>query len=300
LTKKRILLIGGAGTLGSDILDANLAEFELFVLDDFSESALTESEVKQKCNYRNESVANEIAVSQVFQDFQPDVVVYLATTLSSNQVRAYESNLLGMSNTIKAAEKNKLPIIIYVQSFLTRNSEQLIDKNSPVEARDPYSTWKLASEYLLDTYLGPKTTLILASVLSQRLSVGAVPAFAKRIENQKQIRVTETYRDYIDSQTFISGLIEIIDCGLNGVQVLGSGQPIRTLDILAYTAEVLGLTLENINYVVVAPRKSDPERIALANDFSDKLIENTSDVQVSIGRIVANHIRSKKEVRLHH
>ena len=300
MPKRRILLLGGAGTLGSDILDADFTEYELFIVDDFSESALTEDEVQQKHNYRNMSVADQLGMMKVFQEFKPDFVVYLATTLSSNQRRSYESNVLGMLNTINAAEQTNFPTIIYIQSFLTRRSDLAIDLNSPTEARDSYSTWKLAAEYLLNSYKGKKNTLILASVLSPRLSVGAVPAFVRRIQNGEDIKVTDTYRDYIDSETFISGLKALIENVESEVKILGSGISVSTLDILKFTASSLGLTFDKIKYEKVEPKTSDPQRISLNSDWLNHLQVRSSNIQNSVYEIVMRLIRSQIQARLHH
>jgi nucleoside-diphosphate-sugar epimerase len=302
LSKRRILLLGGAGTLGSDILDADFREYELFVVDDFSESALTEEELKHKCNFRKMSVANELEMINVFQGFKPDVVIYLATTLSSDQKRAYESNVLGMFNTIICAQKTKLPKIVYIQSFLTRNSAIEIDVNSPVEAKDSYSTWKLAAEFLLNSYTGKKVTLVLASVLSPRLSIGAVPAFVKRIQGNEKIMVTNTSRDYINPETFISALKAI----LNNIEdedeviVLGSSQPVSTLDILKHTSSACGITLEDVDYEIVVPKSSDPASISLSSDWLNQIQGNSTSIESSIKSIVTNLIHDRKEIRLHH
>lgn len=302
MSKQRILLLGGAGTLGSDILDADLSEHELFVVDNFSESTLTEVEVMQKCNFRNISVADKLAMTEVFEDFKPDVVIYLATTLSDNQMRAYESNVLGMINAIGCSQKLNFPKIIYVQSFLTRSSDTEINTKTPFEARDSYSTWKLAAELLLKSYTGKKTTLILASVLSPRLSVGAVPAFVKRIQGNEKIKVTNTSRDYIHSETFISALKAILNNikDEDEVIVLGSAQPVSTLDILKHTALAFGMTLEDVNYEIVEPKPSDPARISLSSDWLNEIRVNSSSIENSIKSIVTNLIHNRKEIRLHH
>lgn len=299
--KTRILLIGGAGTLGSDLLDANLNDYELLVVDNFSESALTEEEVRNKVQCLNASVADELAILRAFEEFKPDVVIYLATTLANDQRRAYESNLLGMVNSIKAAEQTTQPMFIYIQSFLTRKSDETITSKSPIEAKDSYSAWKLAAEFLLNSYPGKKTTLILASVLSPRLSIGAIPAFVRRIQAREQIQVTDTFRDYIDSRTFIYGLKEIINCHSNQeVMVLGSNNSRSTLEILEKTAAALNLTLHEINYKLIEPKLSDPRKITLENSQFQGITTHQFDIELCIQKIVGNFLNSHQQLRSHH
>ena len=71
----RVLLVGGAGTLGSDILASNLPNFTFFVVDDFKESTLTEIEVSKYCEYKNANVADYVAVKEVFFKFKPNVII---------------------------------------------------------------------------------------------------------------------------------------------------------------------------------------------------------------------------------
>lgn len=299
--KRKILLIGGAGTLGSDLLEANLNEYELLVVDNFSESALTEDEVRHKAQCLNASVADELAILRAFEEFKPDVVIYLATTLSNDQRRAYESNLFGMVNSIKAAEQTTQPMFIYIQSFLTRKSDETITSKSPIEAKDSYSAWKLAAEFLLQSYSGKKTTLILASVLSPRLSIGAIPAFVRRIQAKERIQVTNTFRDYIDPKTFIHGMKQIINSKSDQeVIVLGSNNSRSTLEILEKTANALHLTLHQIDYKMIEPKLSDPKKITLENSQFQGLTTNQSEIELCIQKIVKNFLNSNQHLRSHH
>ena len=140
----RVLLVGGAGTLGSDILASNLPNFTFFVVDYFKESTLTEVEVAKYCDYKNANAADYVSVQEVFSKFNPNVVIYLATTVSNDQNRALESNVLGLKNVITESTINNFPHLIYIQSFLTRETNQPITEKTPKGAHDSYSIWKLA------------------------------------------------------------------------------------------------------------------------------------------------------------
>jgi nucleoside-diphosphate-sugar epimerase len=234
LEKYRVLLVGGAGTLGSDILASNLPNFTFFVIDDFKESTLTEIEVSKYCEYKNANAADRVAVQEVFLKFKPNVVIYLATTVSNDQNRALESNVLGLKNVITESTTNNFPHVIYIQSFLTRETNQPITEKSSKVAHDSYSTWKLAGELLLSSYQGKNTTIILSSVISPLISVGAIPAFVKKILVNDPITITKTSRDYLDPQSFIDAL-EIVmtdDLDISEI-VVGSGIEITTEEILS-------------------------------------------------------------------
>ena len=300
----RVLLVGGAGTLGSDILASNLPNFTFFVVDDFKESTLTEDEVAKYCDYKNANAADFMAVQKVFLKFKPNVVIYLATTVSNDQNRALESNVLGLKNVIAESTINNSPQVIYIQSFLTRETNQPITEKTPKAAHDSYSTWKLAGELLLSSYQGKKTTIILSSVISPLISVGAIPAFAKKILANDPITITKTSRDYLDPQSFIDAL-EIVMTGELDISeiVIGSGIAITTEQILSQVSLRLGTGLDKLNFAVTDPKPSDPKRVTLDSSLFQELTDWKPGLALEkqINKTIDN-LKLKKEfsVRLHH
>ena len=304
MNNNRVLLVGGAGTLGSDILASNLSNFTFFVIDDFKESTLTEIEVAKYCDYKNANAADYVSVQEVFLKFKPNVVIYLATTVSNDQNRALESNVLGFNNVVTEATTNNFPHIIYIQSFLTRETTQPINEKTPTVTRDSYSTWKLAGEFLLSSYHGKKTTIILSSVISPLISVGAIPAFAKKILANEPITITKTSRDYLDPQSFIDALQIVMKDNLDISEiVIGSGIEITTEEILSQVCLGLGISSDKLKFTVIDPRPSDPKRITLDSSLFQELTgwRPGLALEKQISKIIDN-LKLKKEfsVRLHH
>ncbi len=304
MEKYRVLLVGGAGTLGSDILASNLPNFTFFVIDDFKESTLTEIEVSKYCEYKNANAADRVAVQEVFLKFKPNVVIYLATTVSNDQNRALESNVLGLKNVITESTTNNFPHVIYIQSFLTRETNQPITEKSSKVAHDSYSTWKLAGELLLSSYQGKNTTIILSSVISPLISVGAIPAFVKKILVNDPITITKTSRDYLDPQSFIDAL-EIVmtdDLDISEI-VVGSGIEITTEEILSQISLVFGIGIDKLKFTVVDPKPSDPISVTLDSSLFQELTDWKPGLALDklINKIIDN-LKLKKEfsVRLHH
>lgn len=300
----RVLLVGGAGTLGSDILAASLPNFTFFVVDDFKEATLTELEVARYCDHKNANAADYVSVQEVFLRFKPNVVIYLATTVSNDQNRALESNVLGLKNVITAATANDFPHIIYIQSFLTRETNQPITEKTPKAAHDSYSTWKLAGEFLLTSYQGKKTTIILSSVISPLISVGAIPVFAKKILSNDLITITETSRDYLDPQSFIDALKIVMIDELNISEiVIGSGLEITTEEILSQVSLGLDISSDKLKFTVTDPKPSDPKRVILDSSLFQELTDWKPSLvlEKQINKIVDNlKFNKESSVRLHH
>ena len=304
MNKYRVLLFGGAGTLGSDILAADLPNFTFFVIDDFKESTLTEIEVSKYCEYKNANVADYVAVQEVFLKFEPNVIIYLATTVSKDENRALESNVLGLKNVITEATNNNFPHVIYIQSFLTRETTQPINEKTLKVTHDSYSTWKLAGEFLLSSYHGKKTTIILSSVISPLISVGAIPAFVKKILANDPITITKTSRDYLNPQSFIDALeIIIVDKLEISEIVIGSGIEITTEEILRQVSLGLGIDSDQLKFALMDPKPGDPNRITLDSYLFQELTDWKPGLALEkqISKIIDN-LKLKKEfsVRLHH
>ena len=298
---KRVLLLGGAGTLGSDILSANLKKYDFFVVDNFADSTLNEGELGEFCQYKNADVADLVAIEDIFENFKPEVVLYLATTLSNNQQLALNSNVLGMKNAISASERFGLPKIIYIQSFLTRNCDDVITTNTPVEAKNSYATWKLATEYLLQEYAGPKITLILSSVLSPRLTIGAIPAFARRILKDEPIKVTDTYRDYLNPKSFILGLTNLMESSESlETLVLGSGNSISTHELLKLTAKNLDKVMNQIDFELIDAKNSDPKKVTLDPEWRQSFMSSEEVIEECVSKIIRRLQQSEGKVRSHH
>jgi len=304
LDKYRVLLVGGAGTLGSDILSSNLPNFTFFVIDDFKESTLTEIEVSKYCEYKNANAADRMAVQEVFFEFKPNVVIYLATTVSNDQNRALESNVLGVNNVVTEATTNNFPHVIYIQSFLTRETTQPINEKTPKVTHDSYSTWKLAGEFLLSSYHGKKTTIILSSVISPLISVGAIPAFVKKILANDPITITKTSRDYLDPQSFIDALeIIIVDKLEISEIVIGSGIEITTEEILRQVSLGLNINSDKPEFELIDPKPSDPKRIILDSKLFQELTgwKPSLTIDKQINKIIESlKLKKEVEVRLHH
>ena len=300
----RVLLVGGAGALGSDILASNLTNFTFFVVDDFKESTLTEVEVAKYCDYKNANAADYVAVQEVFLKFKPNVIIYLATTVSKDENRALESNVLGLKNVIIESTTNNFPHVIYIQTFLTRETNQPITEKSSKVAHDSYSTWKLAGEILLSSYQGKKTTIILSSVISPLISVGAIPAFAKKILANDPITITKTSRDYLDPQSFIGALEIVMTDELNISEiVIGSGMEITTEEILSQVSLGLGISSNKLKFALTDPKPSDPKRVILDSSLFQELTDWKPSLvlEKQISKVVDN-LKLNKEfsVRLHH
>jgi nucleoside-diphosphate-sugar epimerase len=298
----RICLVGGLGTLGSDIVDAYHAKHQLLIIDDEVESCMAINELPAGVLAISANAANRDTIFNALIEFKPELVVYLATTVSSDHFRAFES-VQGLANVCEIGiNTNKFPIL-YIQSFLTRDVDLPVNETSTICARDSYGIWKMAGEYLLQNYPGKKTTVVLSSVVSPRINVGAIPAFTRRIMAGEDLTVTDTFRDYLSPSDFISFLDLAIASEIWPREcVVGSSKAISTREIAESVAEALSVPLSSFSITVTAPKVTDPKFVVFDIRETEKVFgwKPVADIKNSIANCVNSIQPTTKDVRQHH
>lgn len=298
----RICLVGGLGTLGADILDAYHSKHQLLIVDDGLESCLSRSEVPSEIQVIDANAAHKESYVREVNSFSPELVIYLATTVSSDQIRGFES-VQGLANFCQIGSSTSNFPIIYIQSFLTRDVSEPVSAQSPISARESYGVWKMASEYLLQSYPGRKTSVILSSVVSPRISVGAIPAFTKRILAGENISVTDTHRDYLSPKDFISFLDAALELDTWPNEcVVGSSKTISTKELAQLVAAALDVRLDSFEISVNPPKITDPKYVVFDIEETEKLFNWTpkEDLFQAIANCVNSIKSSRQEVRQHH
>lgn len=298
----RICIIGGLGTLGGDIIDAYQELHEILVIDDGKESSLEEEVLPKNVKCLISNIARADLIQNALIEFDPDFVLFLATTVSRDQKRGLES-VIGMQNVIGIANQSSKFPILYIQSFLTRDPVEPISTSSGISIKDSYSVWKYASELLLSEYTGKKMTVILSSVVSPRITIGAIPAFTKKILANEKLSITNTYRDYLTPSDFITFLDSVIKKEKWPlVCTVGSSKSVSTIEIAKAVAKALGREFDDIDYDLVSPKSTDPDKIV----FDTTLAENYFDwsprghIEIAIGDCVTQIVSSNKSLRQHH
>lgn len=298
----RICLVGGLGTLGADIIDAYQDRHELFIVDDCLESCLSIDDLPAKITTVTANAAHKENYRDALIQFNPELVIYLATTVSSDQVRGFES-VQGLANICEIGAKTSNFSILYVQSFLTRDVSEPVNPKSPISPHESYGIWKMAGEYLLSSYPGKKTSVILSSVVSPRISVGAIPAFTKRILAGEDLTVTDTYRDYLPPNDFIRFLDAAImlDSWPNEC-VVGSAKAISTREVAEFVAGALDISLDSFKISVNPPKNTDPRFVIFDIAETEKIFgwKPEGDISKAIVACVNTIKCSNQQLRQHH
>ncbi len=155
-----ILVTGGAGFIGSNLVDCLLAKgYAVRVLDDLSMGKRSNLPLD---NPRLEllvgSVADAALVSRAMAGCQ--AVVHLAAVASvqasvDDPVATHQSNFVGTLNVCEAMREHGLKRVLFASSaavYGNNGDGQAVDEDTPKAPLTPYAVDKLASEYYLEFY----------------------------------------------------------------------------------------------------------------------------------------------------
>lgn len=155
-----VLITGGAGFIGSNLVDSLLARgYAVRVLDDLSMGKRSNLPLDNpRLQLLVGSVADAALVSQAVAGCQ--AVVHLAAVASvqasvDDPVATHQSNFVGTLNVCEAMREHGVKRVLFASSaavYGNNGDGQAIDENTPTAPLTPYAVDKLASEQYLDFY----------------------------------------------------------------------------------------------------------------------------------------------------
>ncbi|UXY53696.1 NAD-dependent epimerase/dehydratase family protein [Pseudomonas tohonis] len=155
-----ILVTGGAGFIGSNLVDALLARgHAVRVLDDLSTGKRSNLPLENpRVEFIEGNVADAALVARAMAGCK--AVAHLAAVASvpasvDDPVSTHQANFVGTLNVCEAMRQHGVKRVTFASSASVygQNGEgQAIDENTPVAPLTPYAVDKLASEQYLDFY----------------------------------------------------------------------------------------------------------------------------------------------------
>lgn len=256
----KILITGGAGFIGSHIVDAYVdLGHDIIVVDNFS----TGNNVRdnKKIAYRNIDINDRFGLYEIFDTYRPDVVSHHAALCRIREAVAgkldyTETNILGTCNVLQAAVKFGVKKFIFASSGGSVYGQDVVgtawkenDRCTPI---DLYGKTKLSSEQVIGLYREtyPTTTFIVfrySNVYGPRQRVdGEACAIAKFVDDGLHNRASIVYGDGRNKRDFVY-ISDVVDANLLALDYehsvclnIGTGISYSILDVLFMINEELG------------------------------------------------------------
>ena len=242
----RLLITGGAGSLGTNIIEHIGSQCEsILVIDNFAtgkKAALLPAENLQVVEL---SITEREKLDILFSDFQPTHVIHSAASYRDPNDWQEDSltNVVGTCNVVRAAEKNNVKRLINFQTALCYGRPQHvpIPITHSIAPFTSYGITKTAGEAFVLNAGVPSTSFRLANVTGPRLAIGPIPTFYKRLKAGEDCSVSTTVRDFLDMSDFLS-LVELAlaDGAPTGVFNVSTGEGHTIEEIFRLVAQHVG------------------------------------------------------------
>lgn len=256
----KVLITGGAGFIGSHLVDRLLARSdEVIVIDNFATGRRDNLKPHAKLKIIEDSICNEKLMIELMQEFNPDLVVHAAASYKdpNNWVEDALTNVTGTAIVCQAMQKAGVKRIIYFQTALCyglKPIEQPITLNHPILPRgSSYAISKTAAEDYVQLSGLDYVTFRLANAYGPRNISGPLPTFFKRLTTNQTCFVMDTRRDFVYIGDMIECIMHAVDGKGKGTYHISSGADFSIKELFDATTTVLNMKLT----VEVKPRQPD-------------------------------------------
>jgi nucleoside-diphosphate-sugar epimerase len=205
----RILITGGAGCLGSNLVERYLPHaHEILVIDNFATGKRAVVPPMPRLAVVEGSIADRALVDRAFAEFRPSHVIHSAAAYKDPDDWREDAatNVLGTINVVAAAKRAGVVRFLNFQTALCygRPDRVPIPADHPLRPFTSYGISKTAGEHYVMMSGLPAISLRLANVTGPRLAIGPIPTFYKRLKSGQKCFCTEAVRDFLDMADFLA------------------------------------------------------------------------------------------------
>jgi len=306
----KILVTGGAGFIGSHVVDAYVtAGHEVAVIDNLTTGR--EENVNPDARLHRVDIRDLAQVQQVFASFQPEVVNHHAAQSEVPKSVADPGfdahvNVVGGLNVLRASADSSVRKVIFSSTGGALYGEPDLvpaDEDHPIRPLSPYGTSKFAFEQYLATFdrtFGLRfTTLRYANVYGARQDFAAeegrvVAIFASRMIENKPVTIDgdgNQSRDMLHVGDIAMANVAALERGDGGTFHISTGIPVTVNDIFRKLAILTEYRLEPR---FGPSRKGDVYRIALDNTRAKMQLGWEPRIQLEEGlRLTVDYFRDQ-------
>lgn len=252
-----VIVTGGAGFIGSHIVDAMLdAGYSAAVIDNLSTGR--RANLNDRARFYEVDIRDAEAVRMVFEKERPTVVSHHAAQADVRRSMVdpagyAESNIIGTINILEAARATGTRKILFASTggaIYGNPSELPASERCPVGPLDPYGVSKLASEFYFTTYLRNfglgYCSLRYANVYGPRQNAdgeaGVIAVFGKGMLAGRPLTIWgdgRQSRDFVYVADVAAANVAAAQVG-SGIYNIGTGLPTDIVTIARMLAQITG------------------------------------------------------------
>lgn len=292
---KKVLITGGAGFIGSHIIDKLLESgYKIVIIDNLSTGSLDNIQKNNNIIFYKSDIYND-DIEYIFKKEQPDFCIHLAAQTSvanseNDPIFDAQINIISSINVLKLCEKYK------IKKFITASSAAVygipnklpLDENSKTHPISFYGLSKLSMEEYVKLFNVPYIIFRFSNVFGPRQASskesGVIAIFHDAMQNNKPINIYgdgEQIRDFV----FVKDIAQIV---VTAIETDISNEIFNFSSNTGITINKLFNLMKNIyNYNLSAsyfpPREGDIKNSILSNEKALQTFPNVKNTNLFDG-----------------
>lgn len=252
----KILVTGGAGFIGSHIVDLLIARGDQVVVVDNLVSGKEENIHPDAAFYRLDLTSKDLL--EVFEREKPEVVIHQAAQIQvdtsvKDPIHDANTNIIGTIQLLEACRKTGVKKVIYASSAAVYGNPVYLplDEKHPIHPLSGYGVSKYTAEHYLAVYAHlyqlSYTILRYANVYGIRQDPrgegGVISIFVNKVLREEPLTIFgdgEQTRDYIYVEDVARANLAAIERGEGEILNIGTGVRTSLNDIVQYFNAISG------------------------------------------------------------
>ena len=312
--KKKILITGGCGYIGSSLGNYFSDKYEVITLDKRKKNIFLNKKIKHYiCNLLDQN-----KLKKILTKIKPDAVVHLAGQSTIDLVdkkknEYYKNNVLATNILVKIIKKLEIPKFIFSSTAaIYDKSKDTLKETSKIKSKNSYGLSKIKCEkILIKNFKLSKTNYCIlrffnvASSLREK-KIGElhnpethlIPILINALYYKKDIQIYGNnydtkdgtcLRDYIHISDILTGIeksIIFLDKNKSNIFNLGSGRCYSVLDVVKNCEKIIK---KNANVLSKNLRKHDAAILMCDISKSDKILK-WKPIKSNLKKIIQDEI----------